>query len=66
MFHTKPRYTVADCLSLLSMSRARFYEAIHAGKIETYRIGRRRYVNPKALDEYVELCEKEYAAVNCG
>ena len=62
MIHTKPRYTVADCLVLLSMSRGRFYEDVNNGKLKTYKIGKRRYIDPKDIDEYVERCRKDSLA----
>ena len=37
--HTKPRYSVNDLISLLSIGRARLYADINAGKLATYKIG---------------------------
>jgi len=57
--HTKPRYSINDMLALLSIGRAGLYSAIHAGKLKTYKIGKRRFAAPEALDKYVETCEQE-------
>ena len=59
--HTKPRYSINDLLALLSIGRAGLYAAIQAGKLETYKIGKRRFANPGAVDRYVESCEQESA-----
>jgi excisionase family DNA binding protein len=57
--HTKPRYTISDSLGLLGIGRSRLYADINAGKLSTYKIGKRRFINPAAIDRYVEECEKE-------
>ncbi len=59
MFHTKPRYSINDLLKLLSIGRAKLYEEIQMEKLKTYKIGKRRFASPAALDSYVELSEKE-------
>ncbi len=57
--HQKPRYAISDLLILLSIGRAGLYADINAGKLTSYRIGKRRYVAPEALDAYVELKKQE-------
>ena len=57
--HTKPRYSVNDMLGLLSIGRARLYADIHLGKLITYKIGKRRFADPEAIDSYVETCKQE-------
>lgn len=57
--HYKPRYTIEDMLKLLSIGRARLYSDINQGKLETYKIGKRRFVDPQELDNYVEACKQE-------
>lgn len=59
--HTKPRYSINDMLALLSIGRAGLYAAIHEGKLETYKIGKRRFASPEAVDRFVENCEQEAA-----
>jgi excisionase family DNA binding protein len=55
--HTKPRYTVTDMLALLGIGRSRLYADINDGKLLTYKIGKRRFAKPEALDSYVKECE---------
>lgn len=57
--HTKPRYAISDLLNLLDIGRATLYAAISEGRLETYKIGKRRFSSPEALDAYVELCQRE-------
>ncbi len=57
--HTKPRYSINDLISLLSVGRSRLYSDINQGKLETYTIGKRRFADPQALDNYVEICKQE-------
>jgi hypothetical protein len=57
--HTRPRYSINDLLTLLNIGRATLYADIGAGKLETYKIGKRRFATPKALDNYVETGERE-------
>ena len=62
MNHTKPRYTINDLISLLSIGRGTLYSEIQSGRLDTYTIGKRRFADPTAVDQYVELCKKEAAA----
>ena len=57
--HNKPRYSINDLLGLLSIGRARLYADINAGKLETYRIGKRRFTSPESLDAYVWQQEQQ-------
>ena len=44
---------------LLSIGRARLYADINEGKLQTYKIGKRRFTDPAAVDEYVEQQKQE-------
>jgi len=57
--HTKPRYPIKDLLQLHNCGRARLYEDINSGKLETYLVGCRRYASPEAVDRYNKICEQE-------
>lgn len=57
--HTKPRYSIQDMLALLSIGRTRLYDEINQGKLKTYKIGKRRFADPEAIDSYVETCKQE-------
>lgn len=43
----------------LGVSHPTGYAEIHAGRLRTFKIGRRRYVTPEALDEYIAQRERE-------
>lgn len=56
--HTKPRYSVNDLIYLTGVGRGRLYDELNSGRIKSYYLGKRRFVSPAALDDYIELCEK--------
>ena len=60
--HQKPRYSVTDLMALLSIGRSNLYMALNTGKLETYKIGKRRFAAPEAVDAYVELVREEAQA----
>ena len=60
--HTKPRYSINELVSLLSVGRAKLYEEIQLERLKTYKLGKRRFASPEALDSYVKQCEKEAQA----
>jgi len=62
MNHTKPRYSINDLIKLLSIGRGTLYAEIHSGKLKTYTIGRRRFADPNAVDEYVAICKDQTEA----
>ncbi len=57
--HTKPRYSINDLMQLLSIGRTRLYRDINLGQLKTYKVDKRRFASPEALDEYVKLKESE-------
>jgi hypothetical protein len=57
--HNKPRYPVQDLLTLLSIGRSRLYSDINTGILKTYKVGKRRFASPEALDAYVAAKEAE-------
>lgn len=44
-----PIMTIADTMAYLQCSRQHIYDMLSAGRIKTYKIGRRRYVDPDSL-----------------
>lgn len=44
---------------MLSLSRSHLHELIHAGKIDTFKIGRTRRITRKQLDHYVSKQESQ-------
>lgn len=57
--HTKPRYTINDLLDLLGTGRASLYADINSGKLQTHKVGKRRFSRPDDVDQYVALCKQE-------
>ena len=57
--HTKPRYSINDLCDLLDIGRARLYTDINSGKLQTHKVGKRRFSCPDDVDQYVSLCKQE-------
>jgi len=60
--HFKPRYTVNDGMELLGCGRARLYEYIRDGLLESYKVKGRRYLTPEGIDKVVNIEKKEAMA----
>ena len=60
--HIKPRYSIRDLLSLLDIGRAGLYAEINAGRLKTYKVGKRRFADPADLDRYIEITRQEAQA----
>ncbi len=54
-------YTVDEALQTTGMQRTRFYAAIAAGELRTFKHGRRRFVSVDALREWIARLERECA-----
>lgn len=55
-------YRVEEAAEALRLSRARIYELIRSGRLETVCEGRARRVPAEAIAEYVALLRREAAA----
>jgi len=55
--HTKPRYSIKETMFLLGVSRGQVYKAIDRGELKIYKSGKRSFISPAALDNYVAFCE---------
>lgn len=44
-----PLMTIADTMAYLHCSRQHVYDLLSAGRIKTYKIGRRRYIDVDSL-----------------
>lgn len=44
-----PLMTIADTIAYLQCSRQHVYDLLGAGRIKTYKIGRRRYIDADSL-----------------
>lgn len=47
--------TIADTMAYLSCSRQHVYDLLKAGRIRTYKIGRRRYIDADSLADLYRL-----------
>ncbi len=54
-------YTIDETAARLRVSRWTVYNLIRANQLRTVKTGRRRLVQPAAVDEFVELLGKEVA-----
>lgn len=55
----KLAYTVKEVAVMLSLSRSHLYELIHAGKIDTIKIGRARRITNRQLSSYLAKQESQ-------
>jgi len=54
---------IREGFTRLGISHPTGYAEIHAGRLRTFKIGRRRYVTEEALDEYVAERERDSSEV---
>jgi len=54
----KIAYTVREAAHLLSISRSRLYELIHAKQIQSVKIGRSRRITSDGLKTFVESVQE--------
>ena len=47
-------YSVNEAMELLNLGRSVIYELIRSGQLRTVKVGRRRLVPARALDDYVD------------
>jgi excisionase family DNA binding protein len=59
-------YTVAEAAVLLAMSRSVVYELIRSGRLRTVTEGRSRRVPAKAINDYIELLNRESERAGYG
>lgn len=55
-------YTVEEAVSATGLNRNAFYRAMSANELRTFKVGRRRMVSAKALQEFIDRKEKESAS----
>jgi hypothetical protein len=60
--HSKKLYTINDLTSLSSRSRAKLYEDLNSGDLESLKIGSRRLFTPEMVDSYVDNLVKRAEA----
>lgn len=54
-------YTVDGACEATGLNRNQFYKAITSGDLTTFKVGRRRMVSAKALEDYIERLEQDGA-----
>ena len=52
--------TVAEAADSMRLGRSRFLELLYSGAIASVKIGRRRLINPLALDAYIQTLEGDH------
>ncbi|WP_338339123.1 helix-turn-helix domain-containing protein [Xanthomonas euvesicatoria] len=55
----KLSYTVEEAMSATGMSRNAFYNAITKAGLVTFKLGKRRMVSARALQQFIEAQEAE-------
>lgn len=55
---SKLAYTVAEAARLLSLSRSFLYEAIQAGKLQSFMVGGARRISARQLQDYLKRLEQ--------
>ncbi|MGW7609165.1 helix-turn-helix domain-containing protein [Streptomyces sp. NPDC054766] len=55
-------YRPEEAAATLGIGRSLIYEEIRRGRLRTVRIGRRRFVPPEYIAQYVELLKREAEA----
>lgn len=56
---TKPAFTVVQFSKAYEVGRTTIYEEIAAGRLFTYKVGRRRFISANAAVAWQELLENE-------
>ena len=55
-------FTVEQFMAAFKVGRTSAYEEISAGRLKTYKVGRRRYISTRAAAEWQSRLEVEAAA----
>lgn len=55
----QPVNTIKETSDILRQSHQTTYNEINAGRLETFKVGRRRYVSQEALLKYIKAREAE-------
>ncbi len=52
-------FTIPEFISHLKIGRTKTYEEIASGRLETYKVGRRRYISARAAADWQRRLEVE-------
>lgn len=63
---TQQAFTIPDFISHFKVGRTSTYEEIGAGRLSTYKVGRRRYISAHAAAEWQRKLEAETNPVSAG
>nr|WP_304945138.1 helix-turn-helix domain-containing protein [Xanthomonas euvesicatoria] len=58
----KLSYTVEQAIAATGMSRSAFYKAISKAGLVTFKLGKRRMVSARALQQFIEAQESQAAS----
>lgn len=58
---TQLTYTMTEAAEALGIGHQKLYDEINAGRLRTYRVGRRRYASAEAVHDYIRDREREAA-----
>lgn len=56
---TKLSFTLDQAVEATGLNRSAIYRAISAGELHTFKVGKRRMVSVRALQEFIEKKERE-------
>ena len=59
--HAQAGYSIDEVMAMLGLCRQSVYNLINSGRLKTFKLGRRRFVSPHALDEMIRKAESEAA-----
>lgn len=54
-------HTLEAAVTLTGITRSRLYQAIASGELATFKVGRRRMVSRKALEDFIARLERQSA-----
>jgi len=52
-------YNVEEALEATGLKRNAFYRAISSGEVQTFKVGKRRMVSARALQDFIERKERQ-------
>lgn len=58
----KLAFSIEEAMAGLDLSRQKLYNEINAGRLRTYRVGKRRLVSRQAILDYIAAREREEGA----
>lgn len=53
-------YSIGEVMKVLKLSRQVVYNEINAGRLKTYKVGRRRFASAEAVRAWIRQREREH------